>query len=47
LTPKIGQAYHVQNRLQSPRKFIFQYIEHPKIKFYTFFLLIPTKKRRV
>jgi hypothetical protein len=39
----MGPVYLIQNCLQSFRKIIFQYIEHPKISF-ILFLIIPTKK---
>jgi hypothetical protein len=35
----------VQNLLQSFRKIIIQYIGHPKIKFYTFFIYTNQKSR--
>jgi hypothetical protein len=44
LTPKIGPVHLVQNHLQSSRKIIFQYSEHPKIKFYNFFTYTNQKK---
>ncbi len=37
LTPKLGPVYLIQNCLQNSRKVIFQYIDRPKIKFYTIF----------
>jgi hypothetical protein len=44
LTPKIGPLHLIQNHLQSSRTIIFQYSEHPKIKFYTFFTYTNQKK---
>jgi hypothetical protein len=44
LTPKIGPVHLIQNCLQSFRKIIFQCIEQPKIKFYTFFTYINRQK---
>jgi hypothetical protein len=44
LSPKIGPVHLIQDHLQSSRKIIFQYSEHPKIKFYTFFTYTNQKK---
>ncbi len=44
MTPKIGSVHPIQNHLQSSKKIIFQDIEQPKIKFYTFFAYTNQKK---